>query len=311
MLSAPLASSEQLVAQGLAAMRAGNASQARVLLGEALQIDSKNVTAWLWLSGAVATDAERRYCLEQVLGLDGAHAAARRGLEQLPTGVAAVSPFAIATPTHDIAQSSPPPVAAREPILEPVAPVDSSTERGVSVPAIADYEHILGLLAPARAFADNSAQRLPAPTPSAAPAVGNPPPFNPAAQLDDKVAKFVIRGLGKHVARNDIIRELTEWRRLAWVDAERLVAQVERKHLRSIALRQGPFFICLAFGSMGGGALFTVGSGYRLYLALTYVSIATPWVLFRDGGFLLTGLAMFGGGLLGVWQIIRAILFNR
>jgi hypothetical protein len=140
---------------------------------------------------------------------------------------------------------------------------------------------------------------------------GHAPPFNPAAQLDDKVVKFVVRGLGKHTARNDIIRELTDWRRLAWVDAERLVAQVERKHVRRIALRQGPFFIFLAFGSMGGGALFTVGSASRMYLSLMHVSVVTPWELFRNGGFLLTGLAMFGGGLLGVWQLIRAILFNR
>jgi len=292
------ASVEQLAAQGIASMRAGNTTQARAILCEALQAAPDNLTAWLWLSGAVATDAERRYCLERVLELDSNHTVAQRGLEQLPSGSAAVSPFAIAAPSHEMPKSLVTPVSTLNMVLEPATPVVSTSESSFLVPAIADHDHILGLLAPAPAFANSAAQRPPAPTPSSAAPLGNPPPFNPAAQLDDQVTKFVIRGLGKHVARNDVIRELTEWRRLAWGDAERLVAQVERKHLRRIALRQGPFFIFLAFGSMAGGALFTVGSASRMYLALMYVSVATPWELFRNSGFRSPGWRCSGVGFL-------------
>src|SRR5260221_5304370 len=156
MLSTPLASAEQLVAQGIASMRAGNSAQARVLFCEAIQIAPDNVMAWLWLSGAVATDAERRYCLEYVLGLDSAHAVARRGLEQLPPGSAAVSPFAIAEPAHAMpisAATAAVPVSALDTVLEPTTPVGSSSESSVPVPALADHDHILGLLSAAPAFA--------------------------------------------------------------------------------------------------------------------------------------------------------------
>jgi Tfp pilus assembly protein PilF len=58
---APTASPEQLVAQGIAAYKSGDTAQARSLLIEALQFDPNLEAAWLWLSGVVADDAERRY----------------------------------------------------------------------------------------------------------------------------------------------------------------------------------------------------------------------------------------------------------
>ena len=90
-----------LVAAGIAALQSGETVSARDLLVQALQADPANGTAWLWLSGAVATDAERRYCLERILDLDPNHTVARRGLDRLPPDIAAQSPLPAAVAAPD------------------------------------------------------------------------------------------------------------------------------------------------------------------------------------------------------------------
>jgi hypothetical protein len=74
---------ETLTAQGIAAIKAGDREKARQLLAEALQQDSNDDQAWLWLSGVVDTDDEKRECLEQVLRIDPENVAANRGMALL------------------------------------------------------------------------------------------------------------------------------------------------------------------------------------------------------------------------------------
>ena len=57
---------DDLMKQGIAALKAGRKVEARTLLVQVLRQDRRNETAWLWLSGAVDTDAERYACLEEV-----------------------------------------------------------------------------------------------------------------------------------------------------------------------------------------------------------------------------------------------------
>ncbi|MFQ5401390.1 MAG: hypothetical protein ACE5E7_17550 [Anaerolineae bacterium] len=75
---------------GIAAVKAGERDKARALLTQLLQIDERNEQAWLWLSGVVNTDDERRQCLENVLAINPDNEPARRGLTRLgvkqPTG---------------------------------------------------------------------------------------------------------------------------------------------------------------------------------------------------------------------------------
>jgi hypothetical protein len=71
------------LAQGIAALNDGRRQLARDLLTKATEHDPNNALAWLWLSGAVATDDERRLCLERVVAIDPQNAAALRGLAQL------------------------------------------------------------------------------------------------------------------------------------------------------------------------------------------------------------------------------------
>ena len=54
------------LAQGIAAVKAGRRAEARELLIQVIRQDRRNEKAWLWLSGAVETDEQRRTCLQRV-----------------------------------------------------------------------------------------------------------------------------------------------------------------------------------------------------------------------------------------------------
>jgi hypothetical protein len=75
--------SDDLLRQGIAACKAGRRAEARELLQQVLELDERNETAWLWLSGAVVTDEDRRVCLENVLAINPNNKMASRGLQHL------------------------------------------------------------------------------------------------------------------------------------------------------------------------------------------------------------------------------------
>jgi len=88
---------EDLLKQGIAALKTGQKALARSLLQQAIQQDKRNETAWLWLSGAVDTDDERRTCLENVLLINPNNSVAWQGLNALTK---------VATPSAAPAQPS-------------------------------------------------------------------------------------------------------------------------------------------------------------------------------------------------------------
>lgn len=114
-------------AHGIAALRAGDPIAARRLLSTALIQNPDDLEAWLWLSGAVSSDSERRYCLLRVLALDPAHAAAARGLTMLPD----VEPL---SPLTDTA------IAPAAPLVEAIQPraeaPDRETQAQPDLPAV-------------------------------------------------------------------------------------------------------------------------------------------------------------------------------
>ena len=74
---------DDLLKQGIAALKGGRKTEAHRLLMRVVQQDESNEMAWLWLSGAVDTDEERRICLEKVLATNPNNGIAQRGLEAL------------------------------------------------------------------------------------------------------------------------------------------------------------------------------------------------------------------------------------
>ena len=76
-------SSTDLLKQGIAALRAGRKAEARQKLMQVVELDEENEQAWLWLSGVVESNADRRVCLENVLTINPTNAAAQKGLHLL------------------------------------------------------------------------------------------------------------------------------------------------------------------------------------------------------------------------------------
>jgi hypothetical protein len=70
-----------------------------------------------------------------------------------------------------------------------------------------------------------------------------------------QATEFVIRELGKHHQRNDIIQRLCETGGINWAAAEKFVKQVEAENSGAIALKQSPIItfigICTALGGLG------------------------------------------------------------
>jgi hypothetical protein len=99
-LGAPPVTIETLVERGIAAVKQGEHAQARTLFADALRRDPRHEIAWLWLSGEVTTDAERRFCLHQVVAVNPAHRGAQLGLAYLPADSGSLSPLARPAKTH-------------------------------------------------------------------------------------------------------------------------------------------------------------------------------------------------------------------
>ncbi|MGJ3239984.1 MAG: tetratricopeptide repeat protein [Anaerolineae bacterium] len=72
-----------MVRAGVDAYRAGNKAEARQLLERAIEVDSYNESAWLWLSAVVDTQEEQQTCLENVLIINPQSDRARQGLKSL------------------------------------------------------------------------------------------------------------------------------------------------------------------------------------------------------------------------------------
>ena len=77
-----------LLRVAFAALEIGRRAEARRLLEGVVQANPRSERGWLWLADAVDADAERRFCLTQVIAINRRNALARRGLEVLGPGSA-------------------------------------------------------------------------------------------------------------------------------------------------------------------------------------------------------------------------------
>lgn len=74
---------EEMLANGIAAAKAGHLIDAQEWLVTLLQIDQYNEQGWLWLSGAADNDQDRLDCIQEVLKINPDNAHAQRGLAAL------------------------------------------------------------------------------------------------------------------------------------------------------------------------------------------------------------------------------------
>jgi hypothetical protein len=128
---------------------------------------------------------------------------------------------------------------------------------------------------------------------------------------DNELTELIIKELGRHRERQDIVAQICEQSSLGWGEAEQLVAQVEAQYKRKIAARQGPFLVFVSFGTLA------LGIGLLFYNAELLMSIFNgdliQQILSVQSGYyrlaaLVTGLGMTAGGLYGVWSALAAFL---
>ena len=88
----PLPTVDELLDQSIAAYKEGDLDLASEILAKVIQLDPNSERAWLWLSGIVATDAERLFCVKRILAVNPQNETARRGLTLLPEGLEPIRP---------------------------------------------------------------------------------------------------------------------------------------------------------------------------------------------------------------------------
>jgi hypothetical protein len=130
---------DDLLKQGIAALKAGHKTEARDLLMQAVEQDERNEMAWLWLSGAVDTDEDRRICLENVLTINPNSEIAQRGIELLRTQSA---PGLDPAPDAESLQDKPttseqdvPPEPSTRTTTSPASALPASGHRTEEIPA--------------------------------------------------------------------------------------------------------------------------------------------------------------------------------
>ncbi|MDR3577770.1 MAG: hypothetical protein P4L50_28210 [Anaerolineaceae bacterium] len=138
-----------LTIQGISAVKAGNIEEGNKLLRQALEQDSDDLLAWLWLSSAVDTDRERIICLENVLRIQPSHTLAKAALAKLsgetsqPAAESPVPPLPAAPERLNkiIKQSGelhlPPTPAYTPPPLPPLPPLPETPQNQEAEPAAA------------------------------------------------------------------------------------------------------------------------------------------------------------------------------
>lgn len=118
---------------------------------------------------------------------------------------------------------------------------------------------------------------------------------------------FVIRELGKHHSKNDIIEKLCESSGMNWSEAEKFVRQVEVENQSAIARKQSPLITIIGVSTalLGLGLTFWITivtfQGYIIF----FLSFPVPYL--GNIFYFAMGLAMTVGGLWGMWDTIVKI----
>jgi len=128
--------------------------------------------------------------------------------------------------------------------------------------------------------------------------------------MNEELTSLIVKELGKHRDRNQIIQRVCERSELNWKDAERLIVLVEAQHKRTIAVRQTPLLLFLSIGTL----LLGIGlMAFNMHILATFFQgdllsqvLSLQSSYYRVLG-LITGLGMTVGGAVGLWKAFGAI----
>ena len=126
----------------------------------------------------------------------------------------------------------------------------------------------------------------------------------------EQAREFVIRQLGRHNPKNDIITYLCEQGGMNWSEAEKFVKEVEFENSSEIALKQSPLIVLLGSIILLGGILLSgtifimTIQGYVIFL----LKLPIPYL--GNIVYFVIGIAMIVGGLRGMWDTLQRIWIN-
>ena len=127
----------------------------------------------------------------------------------------------------------------------------------------------------------------------------------------EELTNLIIKELGKHRERQDIVTKICEQSTLGWGEAEQLVAEVEAKNKRNIAARQGPFLVFVSLGTLVLG-LGILAYNFELLVSIFSKDLLQQILSLQSGYYrlaaLITGIGMTVGGLYGIGNALASLL---
>ena len=115
---------------------------------------------------------------------------------------------------------------------------------------------------------------------------------------------FVVRELGKHHPRNDVIQKLCEATSMNWGQAEKFVQQVEMQYAGRIASKQSPLVVAVGVFLTFAGCILTMFITYETLQGSIYVFLNLPIPYLGNLFLFFIGISMIVGGIRGMWGTI-------
>lgn len=128
--------------------------------------------------------------------------------------------------------------------------------------------------------------------------------------MNEELTGFIIKQLGKHRDRRDVIQKVCERGGLNWKEAERLLTLVEARHRRSIVPDKSPWLLFLSIGTLILG-ISLLGFNLQIVLAILQQDVLGQILSLQSSSYrmmgLITGLGMTLAGLVGLWRAFGTI----
>ncbi|MFN8375056.1 MAG: hypothetical protein U0694_19535 [Anaerolineae bacterium] len=118
---------------------------------------------------------------------------------------------------------------------------------------------------------------------------------------EEAATQYVIRELGKHHHKNDIIEKLCTNYEMGWREAQAFVSKVEKEHAGKINLRQSPLYIFVGLVILLGGIGLSTWVGMETFINHTdMILFSMPFPYSGNILYGTAGIGMIIGGLIGM-----------
>lgn len=118
---------------------------------------------------------------------------------------------------------------------------------------------------------------------------------------------FVIRELGKHHSRNDIIQRLCEATSMNWGQAENFIRDVESQNASTIAQKQSPLITVIGLLTVIAGFGLSIWVAYETLNGYIIFFLSLPIPYLGNITYFVVGIGMIAGGIRGMWETLTRL----